>query len=58
MSEDFPDPETPVIDVKQPIGIFASMLERLLCCAPLISNHFFFGAIRSDGESIERRPER
>ena len=58
MRDDLPEPETPVIDVKQPSGMLTSMLLRLLCWAFLISNHFPFGVILSFGGSIERRPDR
>ena len=58
ISEDLPDPETPVIEVKQPNGIWTSILVKLLCLAPLISNHFLDGDIRVDGGLMERRPDR
>ena len=53
MREDFPDPETPVTDVKQPSGSFTSMLLRLLCSAPLIVSHFFEGFCLFSGTFIE-----
>ena len=31
ISEDFPEPDTPVIEVKHPKGILTLMLLRLLC---------------------------
>ena len=58
ISEDFPEPDTPVIEVKHPKGILTSMLLRLLCCASFISSHLPFGMVLSDGGWIERRPER
>ena len=58
ISEDLPEPETPVTDVKQPSGSLTSMLLRLLCSAPLIVSHFFEGFCLFSGTLIERLPER
>ena len=40
ISDDFPDPDTPVIHVSKPIGISTSILFKLFACAFLDRNPF------------------
>ena len=58
ISDDLPEPDTPVIVVKQPSGIFTLAFFRLLCAAPLISSHFPFGFTLFLGVSILILPDR
>jgi len=51
-SVDFPEPDTPVIHVKTPSGIFTSIFFRLFCSAPKISIDFPFDFLLFLGTEI------
>jgi len=60
---DLPLPDTPVTQVKQPIGNDAVTAFRLFSAAPVIVSHPSpagpaFGATRARGMAIRARPER
>ncbi len=49
---DFPEPDTPVTDTKQPRGISTLIFFRLCSLAPLIVIHLSLGILRSLGIGI------
>ena len=51
-NEDLPDPDTPVIHVRRPIGIFTFTPSRLFAFAFDIEIHFLLGFNRLLGISI------
>ena len=57
ISEDFPEPETPVTHVNKPIGILTLISFRLLAEAFVTDIHFLFGLRRLFGTSILFLPE-
>ena len=58
MSVDLPEPDTPVIQVIKPNGIFKSTFFKLLPVAPNSSSHLSLVAWRSLGISILRTPDK
>ena len=56
--DDFPDPETPVTAVMQPMGKDTSMFCRLLCWAPFTFSFFLPGLVRLLGHGMDLRPLR
>ena len=58
MSVDFPEPETPVMQVKTPMGIFRSTDCKLLPLAPLTAKAFPFPECLFFGIAIDLAPER
>ena len=57
ISEDFPEPETPVTHVNKPIGILTLISFRLFAEALLTDIHLPFGLRRLLGTSILFLPE-
>ncbi|MDT4881235.1 hypothetical protein FQZ97_1170690 [compost metagenome] len=56
---DLPEPDTPVTQVKRPIGISRSTLRRLLPRAPLrVSDSFLLRGVRLAGTAIFTLPDR
>ena len=54
----FPEPDTPVTQVKRPIGKLTSILLRLLCSAPLTVTQPLSSCRRSLGMSIFSFPDK
>lgn len=52
ISVDLPDPETPVMHVNTPSGIFTLIFFKLFCVAPNISIAFPFDFLRFSGNFI------
>src|SRR5690554_6246689 len=56
---DFPEPETPVIQVINPSGMVKSTLFRLLPLAPIsLSSRSLLYGVRSAGMAMERSPDK
>src|SRR5215217_5800632 len=55
---DFPDPDTPLTQTKQPRGSSTSMFLRLCSRAPRTTSQPSFGSRRMAGTGIDRAPER
>ena len=56
--EDFPLPDTPVMQLNTPSGILTSTFLRLFCLAPLISINLPFDERLAMGTGIESSPLR